>query len=106
MFIHFNSTIHNTDTIKSVDCSRYVDEGFITVHFLYRMERVNNPEALNVIMELCPAVLEGKRAEYARHAWTLHNIVGHPMMQVCAWFGLTKLSMWCHDATIPRPKEM
>lgn len=103
MFIHFNSNIYNTNTISSVDCSRYVEEGFIMVHFLYRVERVAGPEAMNVIMALCPAVLEGKRGEYPRHAWAVHNLIGHPLMQVFSWLHLTSFGIKIHDATVPEP---
>lgn len=33
--------------------------------------------------------------------WTVHNIIAHPLMQICGWFGLFDLGVAIHDATIP-----
>jgi hypothetical protein len=105
MFVHFNNNIYNTRTIKSVDCTDYVSKGIIRVHFDYRMEIVSGADALGIIQTLCPAVLEGKEAKYVRHAWAVHNLIGHPLMQIFSWLHLTSLGIKIHDATIPDPKE-
>lgn len=105
MFIHFNNHIHNTSEIKSVDCSDYVELGVVRVHFDLRMEIVEGAEAFNVIQKLCPAVLEGKRAKYVRHAWAIHNLIGHPLMQIFSWLHLPALGIKVHDATIPVPRK-
>lgn len=54
-------------------------------------------------MALCPAAVEGKRLRWARHVWAVHNLLGHPLLQVAAWLKLHKLGFWLHDSTVPRP---
>ncbi len=34
-------------------------------------------------------------------SWGVHNLVGHPAMQICKWLGLIKLAVKIHDATLP-----
>lgn len=60
--------------------------------------------ALDLVMELRPAMVEGRRLRFVRHAWAFHNLVAHPLLQVLAWAGFHKLGFAIHDATIPKPK--
>jgi hypothetical protein len=103
MFIHFNGKIHNANKISSIDCSDFATTGEITIHFTSGCEVVRDAEAIVVITQLCPAVLEGKEAKYHRHAWAVHNIVGHPLMQIFSWLGMAKFGIEIHDLTIPQP---
>ena len=36
-----------------------------------------------------------------RFRYTIHNIVGHPLMEVLYLIGLKRASMWIHDITLP-----
>jgi hypothetical protein len=36
-----------------------------------------------------------------RFQWTLHNLVGHPLSEVCFQLGFEGLSAWFHDRTMP-----
>lgn len=104
MFIHFNGKVVNSDTIDTVTYEDMPKYGFIHVHFKDgTMEPVEGPEAVNVIMKLCPDALEGKRMEYPRHAWAIHNIIGHPLMQILSWLHLPALGVKIHDLTVPNP---
>lgn len=38
----------------------------------------------------------------SRFAWTLHNILGHPLSEMLHLFGLARASRWVHDVTMPR----
>lgn len=106
MFVHFNSRIVNTDTISSITYDDLAQHGFVHVHFKDRsMELVECPAAFNLIMELCPAALEGERAKYQRHAWAIHNLVGHPLMQIFSWLGYPQLGLKIHDRTVPNPTK-
>lgn len=103
MFLHFNNQIYNATEIKSIDCSRFQTTGEITVYLPFRYEIVKGQEAIDIIMELCPSVMEGKEAEYERHAWAIHNLIGHPLMQIFAWLHLPHIGIKIHDATVPNP---
>ena len=71
----------------------------------HKYEYVDGPEAVTLIMSICPSFLEGKEAKYARYAWSVHKMIGHPLMQLCSWFHLTELGIKIHDATVPTPLE-
>lgn len=106
MFIYFNNQVMNAGNINWIECTNLIECNYITIYFFEgASENVRGQEAFDIVNKLCPEMLEGKRAKYAKNAWTLHNLVGHPMMQVCSWFGFKKLSMWFHDSTIPAPME-
>lgn len=62
-------------------------------------------EALDLAMRFGPHVLEGNpQFKFARHQWAFHNLIAHPLMQILAFFGLTRLGLRVHDATIPHPR--
>ncbi len=60
--------------------------------------------AIDAAMKLCPEALEGQRLRWHKHVWCIHNLVGHPVMQVLAFLGLYKAAFWVHDVTVPKPK--
>jgi len=62
-------------------------------------------DAIELLMVVKPTALEGRRLRWVRHAWTTHNMLGHPLMQVLAWMGKGRLGVWVHDATTPRPQN-
>lgn len=64
---------------------------------------LSGPDAIELVMLVKPSALEGRRLRWVRHAWAVHNLVGHPGMQVLAWLGKTKLGLRLHDVTTPRP---
>ena len=42
------------------------------------------------------------RAAARRHfAWSVHNILSHPLSEIAWLLGLRRLSDWLHDASIP-----
>lgn len=104
MFVHFNSKVFNSDHIEWIDFVNLAKMGYIRVYFVSgEVEVVEGPQAFNLVMELCPAALEGENAKYHRHAWAVHNLIGHPLMQIFSWLHLTKLGIKIHDATVPNP---
>jgi hypothetical protein len=38
----------------------------------------------------------------SRFAWTLHNMVGHPLAEVLGLLGLRRAATWAHDRTLPK----
>lgn len=104
MFLHYNGKLTNSESIEWVDHHNLVKLGYIRIYdWDGNGEIVEGPEAFNVLMELCPSALEGMEAKYERHAWAVHNLIGHPLMQICAWLHMTKLGLKIHDATVPNP---
>jgi hypothetical protein len=103
-FVNINGKIVNSSQISSIQYDHLISEGWVLVRVSGKKnERVDGAEAWNLIMELCPQALEGKQAKYKRHAWAVHNLIGHPVMQLLSWCGLTKLGLKIHDRTIPNP---
>lgn len=33
--------------------------------------------------------------------WAVHNLIGHPLMEVLTWFGAKQLAKKVHDGTLP-----
>ena len=62
-------------------------------------------DAIEITYQLCPAALEGLRLRWPRHKWAFHNLVAHPLLQLCAFCGQHKLGFWIHDATVPMPGD-
>ncbi len=58
-------------------------------------------DALELAFAIKPSVVEGRRLRYARHAWLVHNLFGHPILQLLALFKLYRWGFWVHDATAP-----
>ena len=105
MFVHIGNKLVNSDFIEWVDFTNLVKSNYIRVYYVDgEAENVDGPEAFNLIIKICPAALEGEDAKYAKHAWSIHNLIGHPLMQICAWFHLTSLGLKIHDITMPNPK--
>ncbi len=40
---------------------------------------------------------------WPKNAWVLHNLIGHPLMQILSWLGFKDLAIQVHDATVPTP---
>lgn len=64
---------------------------------------VEDIDAIELAMLLKPSVMESKRLRWVKFAWMVHNVVGHPVMQVLALFGAYRWAFWVHDVTVPRP---
>lgn len=37
----------------------------------------------------------------SRFRYTIHNVVGHPLMEIFALLGMHKRAAWIHDVTLP-----
>jgi hypothetical protein len=64
---------------------------------------VSGLNALELAMQIKPSVLESKRLRWPKFAWAVHNLVGHPLMQILAFFGAYSLAFRVHDGTVPKP---
>lgn len=104
MFVHYNKKIINTGTISSIACDNYADDGNVHIQYVDGTDEcVKGMEATNLIMTVCPSVIEGLRAKHIKHSWAIHNLIGHPLMQIFSWLHLMRLAIWVHDHTIPEP---
>lgn len=60
-------------------------------------------DALDAAMAMKPSSLEGRRLRWLKNSWAVHNLIGHPLMQILAWLGLHDAAIRVHDRTVPRP---
>lgn len=105
MFIHYNNKLVNTDNIQEIDITGLADKGFIRIRFRGTdMETVSGPEAFDIVMRVCPSAIEGRRFKFNKNKWVIHNLIGHPAMQILSWLGKSKAALWIHDKTIPIPQ--
>lgn len=103
MFVHFNDKVVNSDTISYVDYAN-ITSGYVRVHYMNgQSELVYDQQAIDILMELDPSAIEGERLNHARYTWSIHNLIGHPLMQICTWLRLYRLGLWIHDITVPEP---
>jgi hypothetical protein len=90
------------DRIESADYSR-IEDLILVVNVDGRSITIEGIDALESAMVLRPSCLEGKRLRWAKHKWMIHNLFGHPAMQILAMLGLYDLAFRVHDATVPKP---
>lgn len=60
-------------------------------------------DAIELAMLTKPSVLESRRLRWPKHVWAVHNLIGHPLMQLLAFFKCYRLAFKVHDGTVPRP---
>lgn len=112
-FIKADDKLIAVDTVTWLDLEN-LEAGQVVVHHLdgtgLHKSKVTGFFAIEAVMILKPSALEGRRLQWPKHAWVVHNLVGHPVMQLLAFMGaLTHYkpfytwAMWVHDATTPSP---
>jgi len=101
-FIKTEEGFINVDSISMVDASN-IEDLRITIHHENGISELKDIMAIDACMILKPSVLESRRLKWLRHAWWKHNLIGHPMMQILAFFGKYTAAMRMHDDTVPRP---
>lgn len=74
---------------------------------LVRVQEVWHPVsgffATELMWLLKPSSLEGRRFNWTKHSWSIHNLIAHPIMQILAYMRCYKTAMWLHDVTVPKP---
>lgn len=102
-FFRSGGSLLRLSDVREVDVRQLADYR-VSVHLKdNRVFDLSGPDAIELVMLTKPSVLEGRRLRWVRHAWAIHNLVGHPGMQILAWLGYTKVGLWFHDVTTPRP---
>lgn len=104
-FVKAGASVLDVKEIRRIDCEHLVNEGWVLIEYLNgTSERLKGAEAIDIVMRTCPSFFEGRRMRWIRHSWAIHNIVGHPVMQILTWLGMPELGIKVHDATIPTPR--
>ena len=103
-FLSVGGRIVPIAAVTSVDTTR-LEELCVTVRHKDGIDVASGNDAIDVIMALRPSTLEGRRLRFARRAWAVHNLIGHPLMQVLAWLGFRELGLRVHEATVPRARS-
>ena len=44
---------------------------------------------------------KGQKMKRIYQNWTVHNLIGHPLMQIFELFGMSKIATRVHDETLP-----
>lgn len=94
------------DDIRRIDLDRLEASGVVRVYLRgeHSPIELGDAEAVDFVMRIAPSFIEGKRFRWMRWGWAVHNLLGHPLLQILAWAGYRSLGLRVHDATIPRPR--
>ena len=87
--------------IRAASEGEHVEADAIIVHHGLGSGRTKGAQAIEVILWTKPSALEGTHVRWIRHAWAVHNLVGHPLMQILVWLGFRKAAFAVHDGTVP-----
>lgn len=90
--------------INSVDITKLEQEVVIVNHKNGEQYEARGFDAIEVVMVLKPSAVEGRRLKWNKNAWAFHNFIGHPIVQILAWFGFKKQAVKFHDWTTPTPR--
>lgn len=102
-FLKVNEFIFSKYEIALLDCSQ-IEDLIVTITLKNNQIIIaKDIQALELVMQVKPSVLEGKRLKWAKFAWFIHNVFGHPLTQILALFKCYKLAFWIHDVTVPKP---
>lgn len=96
--------IIHTDEIDWVDIRRLEELVIVVHHSGGQQSIINGIQAIDIIMTIKPSAFEGKRMRWKRHMWMVHNLIGHPLMQLLVFAKQYKLAIRVHEATIPKPE--
>ena len=96
--------LYSHECLTKIDCTDIenlrIDAHLITGDII----RIEGLEAIELAMSANPSIIEGKRFSFSKGAWIVHNLIGHPLMQLFALCRLYRFAIWIHDKTIPKPK--
>lgn len=81
-----------------------IEELQVTVHLTNgTVIVVSDIDAIELAMTIKPSVLESKRLRWPKYMWMIHNIIGHPVMQILALCRCYRAAFTVHDVTVPKP---
>lgn len=103
-YIKIKNIIYGCEVIKSVDCKEIENLTIKVTLFSGDEIIVEGLDAIEVVMQVKPSIVEGKRFKFRKGAWIVHNLLAHPIMQMLSLIGCYKLALWIHEITVPRPR--
>jgi len=103
-FLKAGNEIIPLSRIDKIDIDQ-VEQEHVTIHHGGKTSEAYGHDAIEAVMMLKPSALEGRRMKWHKHMWAVHNLVGHPLMQVLAWAHFYKAAIRVHDATTPVPQS-
>jgi hypothetical protein len=92
------------DNVLAIDTSDLENLRIVVTTKTHEDVEVTGIQALEAVMLMKPSAFENRRMKWAKHVWSIHNLIGHPLMQILAYLRLYKTAIKIHDATVPRPK--
>ncbi len=101
LFIQTDMELIRLDRVERIDLSQFAELGEVTVYHAHGSSVARGVYAIEALLLLKPSALEGAAVRWIRHAWLIHNLVGHPLMQLLALCGWRKAALWIHDTTVP-----
>lgn len=102
-FIRIGQRAVALEQVAEIDATRLPETGTLALRTTSGAQHyLTGNDAIEALMLLKPSLSEGQRLPWQKGRWALHNLIGHPGMQLLAWFGLPKLGVALHEATIPR----
>ncbi len=104
MFLLVDGQLINAGTISTINFSKIEDLQLVIHRTNGQVHAVSGIQTIDILMALRPSAFEGKRMRWPRFAWAVHNLIGHPLMQLFAFIGKHELAMTIHDITVPRPQ--
>lgn len=103
-FVKTDDNLVNIDDISVVDLSMLEKKYQVKIQTKNGLSMIaTDLNAIELVMQIRPSALEGKKLLYGKFVWYIHNLIGHPVMQLLAFFRLYKLAFWIHDNTVPKP---
>ncbi len=106
--------------ITFVDFSK-IEEAKVIIHHSGGVHEATGFFAFEAMMALKPSAMEGRRLRWQKNVWAVHNLIGHPVLQILAYIGnglrvcrlpkriyqpFFNWGMWVHDATVPKPIDV
>lgn len=102
-FLKSGDIVFNKYDISHIDCSD-IENLIVKVTLRDGTNFIaQDIHAIELMMQIKPSALEGKRLRWPKFVWLIHNILGHPLTQILALLKLYKLAFWIHDVTVPKP---
>ena len=100
-FIHTGTHLVPIGAITEIDLSNFDLQGVLKVTTSLGTYTCCGVYAIETLLALKPSALEGTPVRWLRGSWTVHNMIGHPLLEILARLGLARWGLRVHDWTVP-----